>query len=42
MKTMVNFIIDIPRVDFDRLLKSGPSFGVCFGTDRPSLPAKGR
>lgn len=34
--------LTFPHVDLDRLPKSGPSFGVCFGTDRLSLPAKGR
>lgn len=38
----VNFIIERSPHDLDRLLKSGPSFGVCFGTERLLLPAKGR
>lgn len=38
----VNFIMERSPSDLDRLLKSGPSFGVCFGTDRLLQPAEGR
>lgn len=38
----VNFTAEHSPGDLDRLLKSGPSFGVCFGTDRLLRPAEGR
>lgn len=38
----VNFIMERSPSDLDRLLKSGPSFWVCFGTDRLLQPAEGR
>ena len=38
----VNFIVEHSPSDLDRLLKSGPSFAVCFGTDRLLRPAEGR